>query len=218
MNTAILYSFRRCPYAMRARLALKYAGINVELREIDLNNPPAELIAISAAATVPVLQLVDGQVIDESWDIILWAVRQNDPDLWLGRDQHYLNESEMLIEMNDYSFKQDLDHYKYADRHPEHPMEYYREQGEDFLQELENRLSNTRFLLSDQISIADVGVFSFIRQFAMVDQDWFDQAPYPHLQQWLGGFIGSSQREGQLFNSVMNKQDIWTKNTTVKYL
>lgn len=218
MNTAILYSFRRCPYAMRARLALKYAGVNVELREIDLNNPPAELIAISAAATVPVLQLVDGQVINESWDIILWAVRQNDPDSWLGRDQHYLNESEMLIEMNDYSFKQDLDHYKYADRYPEHPMEYYREQGEDFLQELENRLSNTRFLLSDLISIADAGVFSFIRQFAMVDLDWFKQSPYPNLQQWLEGFIGNRQSEGQLFNSIMNKQDIWRPNSSIKYL
>lgn len=209
MNTAILYSFRRCPYAMRARLALKYAGIKTEIREIDLNNPPAELIAISEQATVPVLQLPDGRVIDESWDIVQWAVRQNDPEAWLGDHEQNLPESEMLIEMNDYSFKQDLDHYKYADRYPEHTMEYYREQGEDFLKELEERLTTTRFLLSDQLSIADIGIFPFIRQFAVVDKDWFDQAPYPKLQQWLAGFIDSNHFEAQLFHSVMDKREIW---------
>ena len=215
MNTAILYSFRRCPYAMRARLALKHAGINVELREIDLNNPPDELIAISEEATVPVLHLPDGRVIDESWDIVQWAVKQNDPDLWLGENEQYLTESEMLIEMNDYSFKQDLDHYKYADRYPEHPMEYYREQGEDFLQELEERLNSTRFLLSDQLSIADIGIFPFVRQFAMVDMNWFDQAPYPKLRQWLSGFTDSDASEAQLFSSVMEKYEIWKQGDPV---
>jgi len=215
MNSIILYSFRRCPYAMRARLALKYAGVEVELREIDLNNPPGELIAISEQATVPVLHLPDGRVIDESWDIVQWAVKQNDPDLWLGENEQYLTESEMLIEMNDYSFKQDLDHYKYADRYPEHPMEYYREQGEDFLQELEERLDSTRFLLSDQLSIADIGIFPFVRQFAMVDMNWFDQAPYPKLQQWLSGFTGSDASEAQLFSSVMEKHEIWKQGDPV---
>ena len=215
MNSIILYSFRRCPYAMRARLALKYAGVKVELREIDLNNPPAELIAISEQATVPVLHLSDGRVIDESWDIVQWAVKQNDPDLWLDENEQHLTESEMLIEMNDYSFKQDLDHYKYADRYPEHPMEYYREQGEDFLQELEERLNSTRFLLSDQLSIADIGIFPFVRQFAMVDMDWFDQAPYPKLQQWLSGFTDSDASEAQLFSSVMEKHEIWKQGDPV---
>jgi len=215
MNSIILYSFRRCPYAMRARLALKYAGVEVELREIDLNNPPGELIAISEQATVPVLHLPDGRVIDESWDIVQWAVKQNDPDLWLGENEQYLTESDMLIEMNDYSFKQDLDHYKYADRYPEHPMEYYREQGEDFLQELEERLDSTRFLLSDQLSIADIGIFPFVRQFAMVDMNWFDQAPYPKLQQWLSGFTGSDASEAQLFSSVMEKHEIWKQGDPV---
>jgi len=215
MNSIILYSFRRCPYAMRARLALKYAGVEVELREIDLNNPPGELIAISEQATVPVLHLPDGRVIDESWDIVQWAVKQNDPDLWPGENEQYLTESEMLIEMNDYSFKQDLDHYKYADRYPEHPMEYYREQGEDFLQELEERLDSTRFLLSDQLSIADIGIFPFVRQFAMVDMNWFDQAPYPKLQQWLSGFTGSDASEAQLFSSVMEKHEIWKQGDPV---
>ena len=99
MNAAILYSFRRCPYAMRARLALKYAGITVELREIDLKEPPEALMAISQEAIAPVLQLADGRVIDGSWEIAQWALKQNDPDLWLGENGQYLAESEMLIEM-----------------------------------------------------------------------------------------------------------------------
>ncbi len=209
MNTAIIYSFRRCPYAMRARLALKYSGIKVELREVDLNNPPDELVAISSNATVPVLHLPDGSVLDESWDIVQWAARQNDPDLWLGDNDQHLIESDMLLETNDYSFKQDLDHYKYADRYPEHTIEYYREQGEEFLQELEDRLKVTRYLLSGTVTIADVAIFPFIRQFAMVDKSWFDQAPYPKLQQWLNSFTDSDQHEARLFTSIMDKYEIW---------
>lgn len=218
MNTAILYSFRRCPYAMRARMALKYADIQLELREIDLNKPPAALRAISDNATVPVLHLPDGNVIDESWEIVQWAVRQNDPDLWLGEDNQYLIESDMLVETNDYSFKQDLDHYKYADRYPEQAMEYYRQQGEEFLQALEERLNETRFLLSDTISISDIGIFPFIRQFAMVDQPWFDQAPYPKLQKWLSCFIDSDGSEARLFSLVMNKYNIWKQGDKIIYL
>ena len=209
MNTAIIYSFRRCPYAMRARLALKYSGIKAELREVDLNNPPDALVAISSNAAVPVLHLPDGSVLDESWDIVQWAARQNDPDLWLGENEQHLIESDMLLETNDYSFKQNLDHYKYADRYPEHSMEYYREQGEEFLQELEERLAVTRYLLSDSVSVADIAIFPFIRQFAMVDKIWFDQSPYPKLQQWLNGFIESEQYEAHLFSSIMDKYEIW---------
>ena len=209
MNTPILYSFRRCPYAMRARLALKYSGINVELREVDLNKPPEALIEISENATVPVLHLPDGNVIDESWEIVQWAVRQNDPDLWLGENDQFLIESDMLLETNDYSFKQDLDHYKYADRYPEQPMEFYRQQGEEFLQELEDRLNHTDFILSNTISIADIGIFPFIRQFAMVDQQWFDQSPYPKLTNWLNCFIDSDTSQAHLFLAIMHKYSIW---------
>jgi glutathione S-transferase len=101
---------------MRARLALQYSRVKVELREVDLKDKPDEMQSLVKNATVPILQLTDGSIIEESWDIIIWAIRQNDPDLWLGDDESYLFESEMLIEMNDYSFKIDLDHYKYADR------------------------------------------------------------------------------------------------------
>ncbi|MDH5612787.1 MAG: glutathione S-transferase [Gammaproteobacteria bacterium] len=218
MNTAILYSFRRCPYAMRARMALKYSGIKVELREIDLDRPPEELIDISENATVPVLHLPDSTILDESWDIMQWAVKQNDPDSWLGENNQYLVESDMLLEINDYSFKEDLDHYKYADRHPEHPMEYYREQGEEFLQELENQLSTTRYLLADKLSIADIAIFPFIRQFAMVDEAWFNQAPYPSLQQWLSGFVDSDRYEAQLFTSIMKKHELWQQGDPIIYL
>lgn len=218
MKHAILYSFRRCPYAMRARLALKYAGIKVELREIDLDRPPAALLEISDNATVPVLHLPDGTVIDESWDIVQWAVRQNDPDLWLGEDNAYLIEADMLLETNDYSFKQDLDHYKYAERYPEHPLEYYRQQGEEFLQELEERLSATCYLLSNHLSIADIAVFPFIRQFAMVDEAWFEQAPYPKLRNWLHGFTGSETVEARLFSAVMQKYELWKEGDPAIFL
>jgi glutathione S-transferase len=201
----ILYSFRRCPYAMRARMALFYSGVQVELREVDLSAVPDGLRAlVPENPTVPVLQLPDGQVIDESWDILLWAVRQHDPDGWLGDGDATLLAAEQWIEMNDFSFKTDLDHYKYADRYPEHPAEYYRSEAEAFLQDLEQQLSENRYLLGERVSIADIGVFPFIRQFAFVDKDWFDQAPYPRVQRWLAELLASD-----LFAAVMEKYPVW---------
>jgi glutathione S-transferase len=200
----VLYSFRRCPYAMRARLALQYSGVKVELREILLKDKPDEMLRLTKKATVPILELVDGRVIDESWDIMIWAIRHNDPELWLGADQSNLFKSEVLIEMNDYSFKTDLDHYKYADRYPQYPAEYYRSQGEEFLQGLEQTLSQSKYLLGESLSVADIGIFPFIRQFAFVDKAWFDQAPYPRLQSWLQELLESS-----LFESIMRKLPVW---------
>lgn len=204
----VLYSFRRCPYAMRARLALQYSGVKVELREILLKDKPQEMLRLTKKATVPVLELVDGRVIDESWDIMIWAIRQNDPDLWLGADQSNLFKSEVLIKMNDYSFKTDLDHYKYADRYPQYPAEYYRSQGEEFLQDLEQALSQSKYLLGESLSIADIGIFPFIRQFAFVDKAWFDQAPYPGLQSWLQELL-----ESPLFKSTMRKLPVWKQGS-----
>ena len=202
--TPVLYSFRRCPYAMRARLAVQYSGVIVELREVDLKDKPEEMLSLAKNATVPILLLPDGSIIEESWDIMIWALRKNDPDLWLGADESYLFEAEMLIEMNDYSFKPDLDHYKYADRHLEHPAEHYRDQGEEFLQDLEEVLSQSKYLLGDTISVADIGIVPFIRQFAFVDKPWFDQAPYPKLQSWLQEILGT-----KLFESMMLKLPVW---------
>ncbi len=201
----VLYSFRRCPYAMRARLALKYSGVQVELREVDLKAIPDALRAlVPDNPTVPVLQLQDGTVIDESWDVLLWAVREHDPDGWLGKDERNLVPAEQWIEMNDFSFKTDLDHYKYHERYPEQTQLEYRVEAEEFIQDLENQLQETRFLLGDKLSIADIGVLPFIRQFAFVDKDWFDQAPYPKVQAWLAAFL-----ESGLFNSVMEKYAVW---------
>lgn len=202
--TPVLYSFRRCPYAMRARLAVQYSGEKVELREVDLKDKPEEMLSLAKNSTVPILLLPDGSIIEESWDIMIWALRKNDPDLWLGADESYLFEAEMLIEMNDYSFKPDLDHYKYADRHPEHTVEHYRAEGEEFLQDLEEALSQSKYLLGDTISVADIGIVPFIRQFAFVDKPWFDQAPYPKLQSWLQEML-----RAKLFESMMLKLPVW---------
>ena len=200
----VLYTFRRCPYAMRARLAVKYSGVAVELREVDLKHVPATLSQASAKETVPVLVLPDRKVLDESWDILLWALRRNDPDCWLGKNESHLIPADQLVEMNDYSFKEDLDHYKYADRYPEHPAEEYRARGEEFLQELEKLLATQPYLLGERISLADIGLFPFVRQFAFVDKDWFDQTPYHYLQRWLDGFLQSD-----LFAAVMVKYPVW---------
>jgi len=190
---------------MRARMALYYSGVQVELREVDLKAVPHSLRAlVPDNPTVPVLQLPNGVVIDESWDIVLWAVRQHDPDGWSGDTDASLVAAEQWIEMNDYSFKTDLDHYKYADRYPEHPVESYRSEGEVFLQDIEAQLNASRFLLGERLSIADIGVFPFIRQFAFVDKAWFDQAPYPQLQRWLAVLLDSN-----LFAGVMKKYPAW---------
>jgi glutathione S-transferase len=205
----VLYSFRRCPYAMRARLALQYSGIKVELREVVLRDKPQEMLSLSSTGTVPVLELPGKEVLTESWDIMLWALRQNDPECWLGRNESLLSDAAMLVEMNDYSFKPDLDHYKYADRYPQHPREYYRSQGEEFLQQLEEMLASSRFLLGASVTAADIAVFPFIRQFAFVDKNWFDQTPYVNLQQWLQGFLQDS-----LFGSIMMKYSAWRPGDT----
>jgi glutathione S-transferase len=194
-----LYSFRRCPYAIRARLALAVSSQSVFLREIILKNKPAEMLALSRKGTVPVLQLSDGTVVDESLDIMVWALARRDPDNWL---QGSLTEMLSLIDENDFEFKD-----KYADRFPEYPALYYREHAEDFLMQLENRLSNSPYLFGQQISLADMAILPFIRQFAGVDKDWFEQSAYPFLKVWLANFIDS-----QLFTSVMKKYPIWLES------
>lgn len=201
----ILYSFRRCPYAIRARMALHYAGIQVELREILLRDKPASMLAASTKGTVPVLLLPDGVVLDESYEVMRWALEQSDPDQWW--DSSSTAEVDALIQQNDGSFKVCLDHYKYADRHPEHTMEHYRSQAEVFLTVLEKQLMAEAYLFGSKVSIADVAIFPFIRQFAFVDKGWFDQAPYPKLQHWLSGFLVS-----EIFSSVMDKHKVWCES------
>jgi glutathione S-transferase len=200
----ILYTFRRCPYAMRARLALYASSMTIELREVALRDKPECMLTASPKGSVPVLVLPEGSVIDESWDIMQWALHQHDPHGWLGENDRYVAAATPLIIENDTTFKNFLDRYKYADRYPEHPKIYYRSEAELFLQQLENRLSATHFLLGDTMSIADVALFPFIRQFAEVDKNWFAQANYSSLQRWLKIFLDSEN-----FNAVMKKYSVW---------
>jgi glutathione S-transferase len=194
MNT--LYSFRRCPYAMRARMALRYSGVPVDIVEVSLKAKPAEMLAISPKGTVPVLD-ADGRVIDESLEIMRWALAQNDPQNWLLDGDPRIAE---LIEANDQGFKVDLNRYKYAKRYPEQPMEVYRAEGAVYLQRLEGLLQDRDYLLADHPSLADIALLPFVRQFAHVDREWFAQTPYPRLQAWLHNFL-----ESDLFTSIMKK-------------
>ena len=201
-----LYSFRRCPYAMRARLGLLFAELKVELREVVLKNKPAQMLTISPKGTVPVLELAEDDsserlVIEESRQIVEWALRQNDPKGLLNVD---LVSADTLIDQNDNEFKHWLDRYKYADRHPELTQSEYRQQGEVFVQVLEQLLAKNKYLLGSNISIADIGIMPFVRQFAHVDQEVFYSLPYPNLQQWLRDWL-----EHPVFQHVMIKFQPW---------
>lgn len=204
MPLPILYSFRRCPYAMRARCAIIASGIAVELREVALRDKPAAMLAASPKGSVPVLVLPDGKVIDESWDIMLWALRNNDAQNWLGKNEANVQAALALVLENDTNFKRALDSYKYPERHPEHSQEFYRAQGELFLQKLEASLQISPYLLGEKMSIADAALLPFVRQFAAVDADWFASAPYPKLRDWLERFTTS-----KLFAQVMQKFSLW---------
>lgn len=193
----VLYSFRRCPYAIRARLALTQAGLPIVLREVALRRKPPEMLALSPKGTVPVLQLPDGRVLDESLDIMRWALHQADPEGWLDAGQEAL--AAELIALNDGPFKALLDRYKYPERHPERSGAAYRQAAVDlFIAPLNLRLANAPFLLGTRPSLADMATVPFIRQFAQVDADWFAQAPFTALQAWLQGLTASA-----LFQAVM---------------
>ncbi|MEE9494600.1 MAG: glutathione S-transferase [Gammaproteobacteria bacterium] len=198
----VLYSFRRCPYAMRARLTIKYSGCKVELREVLLRDMPASLLEISPKGTVPVLLTDNQEVIEESLDIMHWALAQNDPDNWLTLENRDVGSQ--LIEKNDSEFKYWLDRYKYADRFPEDSQQSYRSRCEAFLTELESALSAHQYLTGDELSFADTAIFPFIRQFAFVDKAWFDQTQYSQLQNWL-----QQRLESRLFDAIMEKHLAW---------
>ena len=173
----ILYSFRRCPYAMRARLALLSSGTEVVLREVVLREKPAEFVAASAKATVPVLVLPDGSVLEESLDIMHWALRRHDPEHWLDGD------NAALIPANDGPFKAHLDRYKYADRGDAGMAD--RDAALAWLAALDAILSARAYLGGEHPALADAAIMPFVRQFAQVDRPWFDAQPLPHLQAWL---------------------------------
>jgi glutathione S-transferase len=194
----ILYSFRRCPYAMRARMAIAVSGVSVELREVVLRDKPSELIEASAKATVPVLVLPNGVVIDESLDIMRWALGQNDPDGWLAGD------AQDLIVQNDGPFKAALDRYKYPHRYELANGDAHGDEGITILAQLNTRLSETPFLSGEMRGITDLAIFPFIRQFAETDRAWFDTQPLPHLHRWLSKLLSS-----ELFASIMHRYPQW---------
>jgi len=192
-----LYTYRRCPYAIRSRLALNQAKIDYESIEISLKDKPIDFLALSPKGTVPVLVDNNGKVIEESLEIMIWALNKSDPDNWIINDN---NLSQELINENDFSFKKNLDRYKYADRFPEYSKEYYRSQCELFINVLNEKLKSKNYLMTEKISLADIAIFPFIRQFSLVDEDWFLNSKYRALKKWLQSFI-----ESQMFKDVMKK-------------
>lgn len=196
----VLYSFRRCPYAMRARMALLVSETPVWLREVVLRDKPEEMIAASPKATVPVLVLPDGQVIDESLAIMRWALDRNDPQDWRQGSEV----EAALIAEADGPFKHHLDRYKYPVRYDKvDPLEH-RAGGRAFLEKLDGLIRRSGQLLGERATLADHAIFPFVRQFANNDRDWFDRLPLPALQQWLAGHLASP-----LFATAMQKYPQW---------
>jgi glutathione S-transferase len=189
----ILYSFRRCPYAMRARLALDVSGQVWELREVSLRNKPSEMLRLSAKGTVPVLVLPDGSVIDESLDIMLWALNRNDPEHWLTPEANSLDGMRELVDRFDSHFKQHLDRYKYPSRFAGADPSVARAEAAQDLALLEDRLTRTTYLAGGHVSLADMAIVPFVRQFANVNPDWFAGQSSLALQRWLKTLVESAR-------------------------
>lgn len=205
----ILYSFRRCPYAMRARYTLAVLDMPVLLREVVLKSKPSALLELGGRSSVPQLIDSNGTRYPESLDIIFWALSQTANTALHGQlwpksciKRHKIN---TWITYNDKTFKHWLDRYKYSNRYSEYPEEYYREKGEVFLRRLNNRLNQCSYLLGDEMSIVDIALFPFIRQFAAVDSGWFEASGYCKLKIWLDRFVRSEVFEKQ----VMEKFSAW---------
>ena len=200
----IFWSFRRCPYAMRARLAVFSAGIQVELREILLRDKPDAFLHASPKGTVPVVELADGKVLEESRDVMQWALSQNDPDGWLEVQHRDPEHTTAFLDALDGPFKTHLDRYKYASRFdPEATLEH-RAAGAAMLAEFDIRLATQPCLSGEKNGLLDFAALPFVRQFRIADPVWFDAQPWPHLHRWLQAFLESPQ-----FASVMKKYAIW---------
>ncbi|QCU91084.1 glutathione S-transferase [Thiomicrorhabdus sediminis] len=212
MSYPVLYSYRRCPYAMRARLAIYFSALRIEQREIVFWDKPEPMLIASPKATVPVLVLPNNDVIDESRDIMLWALQSAGRNEFTFADNPILaKEVSDWIDVCDNQFKPWLDKYKYADRHPEFSAEYYRQQGCFLLDRIEQKLAAYQLppeevagLVNNQMSMADMATVTFIRQFANVDKAWFTQTDYPFLKMWLNGWLNS-----EAFQAVMKNRPVW---------
>nr|WP_295770901.1 glutathione S-transferase [Rhodoferax sp.] len=209
----VLYSFRRCPYAMRARLALVASGTVCELREVVLAHKPAALLQASPKATVPVLVLPDGAVLEQSLHIMLWALRRNDPQHWLPASEQGMADALQLIGQCDGDFKTQLDRYKYPNRYALPDGLAHRAEGALFLHGLNARLGEHRHLSGAAFGLADAAVAPFVRQFAHTDPAWFAGQPWPALQRWLAAFEESGD-----YARVMVKLAAWTEGQSVQLL
>mgnify|MGYP003110079379 FL=1 len=199
----VLYSFRRCPYAMRARLALTASRQDCVLREVVLRDKPEEMLELSPKGTVPVLHLPDGQVLEQSLDIMRWTLARHDPEGWLKPETGSPAEMEALISECDGTFKHHLDRYKYSVRYgPETDPLYHRGEGAVFLERLDERLKGRAHLFGNRPSLADFAIFPFVRQFANTGREWFDAQPLADLQNWL-----SSHLDSDLFQKIMRRRD-----------
>lgn len=204
MALPILYSFRRCPYAMRARLALEACAIEVELREVVLRDKAPEFLALSEKATVPVLLLNDGAILEESLDIMRWALDTSDAGEKLTPDRGNMRDALALIERMDSDFKPHLDAYKYRYRSDQAAAFAARKMALEFLYELDDMLAGQACLMGQKRSVPDIGVAPFVRQFAHVDRDWFYAQPWENLKPWLQAFL-----ESDVFKRVMKKYPKW---------
>ncbi len=200
----ILWSFRRCPFAMRARLAIAAGDQIVQLREILLRDKPAAFLATTAKGTVPVLDLQDGRVIEESLEIMMWALGKNDPHGWLNIWHKEPEKVKTFLDHVDGPFKHDLDRYKYASRYEVSAAFKHREKGAQFLAELDRLLQTTGALSGSDLGFMDFAILPFIRQFRIADPEWFDAQPWPCLHRWLQEFLGSAT-----FLRVMLKYPPW---------
>lgn len=223
MTLPILYSLRNCPYAMRARIAIFKSQQTILLRDLVLSNKPDEMLVASPKATVPVLVLVNGSVIDESLEVMLWALNETDPNDLLhqqfdkaSNDNNFdinnepkntLTEILSLINEFDHGFKTCLEQYKCAKRYRENNVVERRVACQQYIEKLEQRLTKHAFLMSNQESLADIALLPFIRQFARVERQWYLQTPYPKLRQWLNNYLQS-----KMFSKVMAKQPLWLDN------
>ena len=207
-NLPILYSFRRCPYAMRARMAIHISSQKCEIREVLLRDKPPSMLEYSSKGTVPVLVLQSGEVIDESLDVIDWALNLNDPDNWQrSKDNEKTKE---LIKINDGEFKHHLDRYKYSKRYDNEDPEFHRKKCLSFIEKVSSELQNSKYIFDDEISYIDISLLPFIRQFRIADNEWFDELPFENVKSWLSNFLNS-----ELLKSIMSKYDLWKEGDEV---
>ena len=199
MAETVLYSFRRCPYAMRARMALNVSGAQYEHREVVLRDKPPEMLAVSPKGTVPVLVTPDAGVLEESLDIMRWALARSDPEGWLQR------QDEDLLAANDGPFKHHLDRYKYSTRYDDADPQEHGAKAAEHLRVLDERLAASPYLCGEKRGFADIAIFPFVRQFVNADKEWFAAQGLKHVENWLGGLTGSD-----LFTGIMAKHDPWS--------